>query len=60
MNGSNTAKIDLDHQCVTEYIQEKEVKQPFKPLDEIPAFQQKKFKHGVKFEPVAKANTMML
>ena len=38
----------------------KELKQPFKPLNEIPAFQQKKFKHGINFEPVAKANTMML
>ena len=62
MNGSNTAKIDLDHQCVTEYMQEKEVSiilpknltSPVSLFDEMPAFQQKKFKHGIKFEPVAR------
>ena len=32
----------------------KEINQPFKPLNEMPAFQQKKFKHGIKFEPVAR------
>ena len=32
----------------------KELIQPCKPLDEMPAFQQKKFKHGKKFEPVAR------
>ena len=43
-------------------MQEKEVSiilpknltSPFEPLDEMPAFQQKKFKHGIKFEPVAR------
>ena len=33
---------------------DKEINQPFKPLNEMPAFQQKKFKHGIKFEPVAR------
>ena len=32
----------------------KELNQPFTPLDEMPTFQQKKFKHGIKFEPVAR------
>ena len=32
----------------------KELNQPFKPLDEMSAFQQKKFKHGIKFESVAR------
>ena len=32
----------------------KEINQSFKPLNEMPAFQQKKFKHGIKFEPVAR------
>ena len=32
----------------------KELNQPFKPLDEIPAIQQRKLKHGIKFEPVAR------
>ena len=32
----------------------KEINQPFKPLNEMPAFQQKKFKHGIKFEPVTR------
>ena len=32
----------------------KELNQPFKPLDELPVFQQKKLKHGIKFEPMAR------
>ena len=32
----------------------KVLNQPFKPLDEMPAFQQKKLKYGIKFEPVAR------
>ena len=32
----------------------KELNQPFKPLDEIPAIQQRKLKHGIKFEPAAR------
>ena len=65
MTGLNTAKIGLDHQCVTEYTQEKEVsiilpKNLTSPLSllmkcqHFTAFQQKKFKHGIKFEPVAR------
>ena len=30
----------------------KELDQPFKPLDEMPEFQQRKLKYGIKFEPV--------
>ena len=30
----------------------KKLDQPFKPLDEMPAFQQRKLKYGIKFEPV--------
>ena len=32
----------------------KELNQLFNPLDEMPAFQQKKLKHGIKFEPMAR------
>ena len=32
----------------------RELNQPFKSLDELPAFQQKKLKHGIKFEPMAR------
>ena len=32
----------------------KELNQPFKPLDELPAFQKIKLKHGIQFEPMAR------
>ena len=32
----------------------KDLNQPFKPLDEMPAFLQRKLRHGIKFEPVAR------
>ena len=32
----------------------KELNQPFKPLDEMPVTQQRKLKHGIKFELVAR------
>lgn len=35
-------------------IHAKELNQPFKPLDEMPVIQQRKLKHGIKFEPVAR------
>ena len=38
----------------------KELNQPFKPLDEMPAIQQKKFKHGINLSQWQETNTMML